>query len=430
VVFGVSLLLRAFVAGIVVGESPFSHQIGADLLPFREAFAVVFFVSVGMLVDPWYVLAHWHQLALITAVIIGGKAIVSGMLAIVLGCSGRTTLILATGRSQIGEFSFILGQSGMALGILDENQYSLILAAAIVSITVNPLLVALVEPVERWLKRRPAIWMRIDRSIRGLPALEPEVLHDHVVIVGCGRVGRHIAETLGRLGIPRVVIEADPIRIRKLGELGVPVMYGDAASSEILQHAGLRRARALVITLPDDSAALAVVSTARKEAPDIHIIARASTWDGGRRLKADGAGEVVRPELEGGVEIVRRTLLELKLPVREIQRYTDLVRREGLDESDRPSLGRSRVLDDLVKAAGDLELGWLVVSDTSPLSGVRIVDASLRQIAGVSVVAISRERAVISNPGPEVIFVPGDRVALIGTPEQVAAVEPIFAPPA
>jgi CPA2 family monovalent cation:H+ antiporter-2 len=138
---------------------------------------------------------------------------------------------------------------------------------------------------------------------------------------------------------------------------------------------------------------------------------------------------VVRPELEGGVEIVRRTLLELHLPMREVQRYTDLVRREGLDESERPTVNRTRGLDDLVKAAGDLELGWLIVGDTSPLSGVRIVDASLRQIAGVSVVAISRERAVITNPGPEVIFVPGDRVALIGTPEQVAAADALFSPP-
>jgi CPA2 family monovalent cation:H+ antiporter-2 len=427
--FGVSLALGAFVAGIVVGESPFSHQIGADLLPFREAFAVVFFVSVGMLVEPRYVMEHWDRLLLITAVIVGGKAIVSGVLATAFGAAGRTTLILATGRSQIGEFSFILGQSGLALGVIDENQYSLILAAAIVSITVNPLLVGLVDPLERWLKRRPALWSRLDRSIRGLPAPEPDLLHDHVVIVGCGRVGRHIAETLGRLNIPRLVIEADPIRIRKLREVGVPVLYGEAGNSEILEHAGLARARALVITLPDDAAALAVVSTARKHSPNIHIIARASTWEGARQLKADGAGEVVRPELEGGVEIVRRTLLELHLPVREIQRYTDLVRREGLDEVERPSMGRTRVLDDLVKATGDLELGWLVVSDTSPLSGVRIVDASLRQIAGVSVVAISRERAVITNPGPEVIFVPGDRVALIGTPEQVAAADALFSPP-
>lgn len=426
--FGVSLALGAFVAGIVVGESQFSHQIGADLLPFREAFAVVFFVSVGMLVDPRYVLAHWDQLLLFSAVIVGGKTIVSGVLAVVLGASGRTTLVLATGRGQIGEFSFILGQSGLLLGVIDENQYSLILAAAIVSITVNPLLVGLVDPVERWLKRRPAIWSQIDRSIRGLPAPEPAGLKDHVVIVGCGRVGRHIAETLSRLNIPRLVIEADPIRIRKLREIGVPVLYGEAGNSEILEHAGLSRARALVITLPDDAANLAVVSAARKLAPHIHIISRASTWEGARNLKADGAGEVVRPELEGGVEIVRRTLLELHLPMREVQRYTDLVRREGLDESERPNVNRTRGLDDLVKAAGDLELGWLIVGDTSPLSGVRIVDASLRQIAGVSVVAISRERAVITNPGPEVIFVPGDRVALIGTPEQVASAEALFSP--
>ena len=423
--FGVSLALGAFVAGIVVGESPFSHQIGADLLPFREAFAVVFFVSVGMLVNPTYVITHWTQLLIITAVIVGGKAIVSGALAIIFGCSGRTTLILAAGRSQIGEFSFILGQAGLVLGVLDDSQYSLILAAAIVSITVNPLLVGLVDPVERWLKKRPALWRLIDRPVQDLPP-EPEALKDHVVIVGCGRVGRHIAETLGRLGISRVVIEADPIRVNKLREIGVPVLYGEAGNSEILEHAALKKAKVIIITLPDDAAALAVVITARKIAPGIHIISRASTWDGAKRLKADGAGEVVRPELEGGVEIVRRTLLELHLPVREIQRYTDLVRREGLDEVDRPSLGRSRILDDLVKTAGDLELGWLVVADNSPLSGVRIVDASLRQIAGVSVVAISRERAVISNPGPEVIFVPGDRVALIGTPEQVVAAEAMF----
>ena len=426
--FGVSLALGAFVAGIVVGESPFSHQIGADLLPFREAFAVVFFVSVGMLVNPKYVLEHWNQLLLISTIIILGKAVVSGVLTNLLGCSGRTTLIVATGRSQIGEFSFILGQSGVAMGVIDDGQYSLILAGAIVSITLNPLLVGLVDPLERWLKKRPALWNIVDRPVQDLPP-EPESLSDHVVIVGCGRVGRHIAETLGRLNIPRVVIEADPIRVNKLRELGVPVLYGEAGNSEILEHVALKRARTLIITLPDDAAALSVVLTARKTAPDVHIICRASTWDGARRLKADGAGEVVRPELEGGVEIVRRTLLELHLPVREIQRYTDFVRREGLDEElDKVSLNRARVLDDLVKTAGDLELGWMSVADNSPLSGLRIVDASLRQNAGVSVVAISRERAVISNPGPEVIFVPGDRVAVIGTPEQVSAAEKLFTP--
>jgi CPA2 family monovalent cation:H+ antiporter-2 len=423
--FGVSLALGAFVAGLIVSESPFSHQIGADLLPFREAFAVIFFVSVGMLVNPADVVAHWDRLLWLLLVIIVGKALVSGALAILLGCAARTTLVVAAGRSQIGEFSFIVGQSGLALGVLNELSYSLILAGAIVSIMLNPLIMGLVEPIERALRKRRSLWRIFDR--RGSEALpSPEGLSSHVVIVGCGRVGRHIAETLARLEIPRIVIESDPIRVDKLHELGVPVLYGEAGNSDILAHAALARARALVITLPDDLAALSVVAAARLIAPDLHIIARASTWDGARRLRADGAGEVVRPELEGGVEIVRRTLLELRLPIREVQRYTDIVRREGMDESERLSLERTRVLRDLVGAAHDLEIGWLTVAHDSPLVGRRIADASLREAIGVSVVAISRTGAVISNPGPDVIFVPDDRVAIIGEPQQLALAESVF----
>ena len=203
----------------------------------------------------------------------------------------------------------------MRSALLTRQQYSLILAGAIVSITVNPLMMRAVEPAERC---AAASGPRSGGCSIGGPAehdCRRRTAHeDHVVIVGCGRVGRHIAETLERLEIPRLVIESDPIRVDKLRELGVPVLYGEAGNSEILAHASLATARALVITLPDDAAALAVVATARKQAPDIHIIARASTWDGAKQLRADGVRRVVRPELEGGIEIVRRTLLELELP--------------------------------------------------------------------------------------------------------------------
>jgi CPA2 family monovalent cation:H+ antiporter-2 len=373
--FGVSLALGAFVAGIVVSESPFSNQIGADLLPFREAFAVVFFVSVGMLVNPWYVVQHWAQLLTPASSSSSPRAWCPACSRGCSGCSGRTTLVLAAGRGQIGEFSFILGQSGIALGALTDTQYSLILAGAIVSITVNPLMMRAVEPAEQWLRKRRPLWQLLDR---GPAETDTETSHthkDHVVIVGCGRVGRHIAETLKRLEIPRLVIESDPIRVDKLRELGVPVMYGEADNSEILAHASLATARALVITLPDDAAALAVVATARKQAPGIDIISRASTWDGGKQLRAYGVRDVVRPELEGGIEIVRRTLLELKLPIREIYRYTDLIRHEGIDESERQSAKQARVLQDIVSATRDLEIGWIEVGADSDLNGRRLADA-------------------------------------------------------
>lgn len=328
--FAVSLALGAFVAGVVVSESPFSHQIGADLLPFRDAFAVIFFVSVGMLVRPAEIVAHWDQVLLVTLLIIVGKALVSALIALAFPYPVRTALVVGAGRSQIGEFSFIVGQTSLGLGFLTDAQYSLILAGAIASITLNPFMLRLVEPAERQLRHWTPVWNWLDRRRRRADTAPPaETLAGHVVIVGCGRVGRHVAETLGRIGIPRLVIEVDPRRLGKLRELGVPVLYGDAGNSEILERAGLPQARALIVTLPDDAAALAAVKTARGLAPGLHVVARASTWEGARHLRAAGATDVVRPELEGGVEIVRRTLLELQLPPQDVQRYTDLVRRDN-----------------------------------------------------------------------------------------------------
>jgi len=423
--FGVSLALGAFLAGVVVGESPFSHQIGADLLPFREAFAVLFFVSIGMLVNPMYLVHHWPRVLAFSALIVFGKFFLTVAGAFLLPYPARTSLVAGAGRSQIGEFSFILGQSGVNLGLISTDDYALILAGALVSISVNPLMFKVMAPVERQLRRWPAVWRAIDRPKEDIGPSH-EGISNHVVIVGCGRVGRHIAEALGRLEIPRLVVEADPRRLDKLHELGVPVLYGDAGSSDILENAHLNHARALVITLPDDAAALSVVVTARLLSPNIRIVSRASTWDGARRLKAAGADDVVRPELEGGVEIVRRTLLDLELPVGDVQRYTDLVRREGLDESERPSPERARVLEDLVGAGRHLEVGWLVVQDGSRLSGATLAGSGLRATTGVSVVAIGRDGTLIGNPSPEEILHAGDRLAVIGTPAQVSEAEAQF----
>jgi CPA2 family monovalent cation:H+ antiporter-2 len=382
----------------------------------------MFFVSVGMLVKPEDVIGHWDRVLMAIVLIVVLKGVVSGALAVLLRCSGRTALVLAAGRGQVGEFSFILGQSALSLGLLTEPQYSLILAGAIGSITVNPLVIRLVDPAERWLKRHPQLWRLIDRP-RVADLATPAPAADHVVIVGCGRVGRHIAEALAKLGVPRIVIEGDPERVDRLQELGVPVVYGDASSSEILDTVGLDRARALVVTLPDDSSALAVVTTARLRAPKLDVIARAATWDGARRLVAAGASHVVRPELEGGVEIVRRTLLELNLPVREVQRYSELVRREGLGETERQTAEQARMLEDLVTASRQLEVGWVEVADGSAIVGRALAESGLRERAGVTVVAISRHGSIVSNPAALEVLRAGDRLAVIGTPGQIADTE-------
>jgi len=330
--FGVSLALGAFVAGVVVSESPFSHQVNADLLPFREAFAVLFFVSVGMLVNPAYLLAHWGQVAALSGLIVAGKSVVAALTTFAFPYPARTALVVAAGLSQIGEFSFIVGQTGLALGLLDDTQYSLILAGAIVSITLNSWMLRLVDPIERLLQRRPRLWAALNRHGPAL-ARPAETLNGHVVIVGCGRVGRHVADVLGKAKVPRLVVEADASLLERLHQLDIPVLFGDAANSAILSHAALERARTLVITVPDDTAALLIAVAGRRLAPSLQIIARASTWKGARRLAEAGVSEIVRPELEGGVEIVRRTLAGLTFPEPDVQRYMAIVRQEDLNAS-------------------------------------------------------------------------------------------------
>jgi monovalent cation:H+ antiporter-2, CPA2 family len=324
-VFGVSLALGAFVAGVVVAESPYSHQVGADLLPFRDAFAVLFFVSVGMLVNPSYLWSHWREVAALTALVVVGKSVIAAVLGFVFPYPARTLLIVAAGLSQIGEFSFIVGQSGVSLGVLDQTQYSLILAGSIVSITLNPWMFRLIDPAERFLRRWPRVWAKMNHY--GPEVARPDdQLSGHVVIVGSGRVGRHVAETLGRIGVPRLIVEADPTRTTRLQNLGVPVLFGDAANSEILDHTGLPRARSLVVTVADDVSAQMIVAAGRRLGPQLDIIARASTWAGARRLTDAGATAVIRPELEGGIAIVRRTLVGLDFSSEDIERQTETIR--------------------------------------------------------------------------------------------------------
>jgi CPA2 family monovalent cation:H+ antiporter-2 len=327
--FGVSLALGAFIAGLVVSDSPFSHQVSADLLPFREAFAVLFFVSIGMLVNPHYLLAHWGQVLALSALIIVGKSVLTALTVFILPHPVHTALVLAAGRAHIGEFSFIIGQSGLALGLLTQDQYSLILAGAIVSITVNPLLFLSIEPIQRKLRTWPSVWRLLDRHGLVEPP-RPAAMQDHVVIIGSGRVGRHIAEMLGRQNIPRLVVESDPFILSRLQALHIPVLYGDAANSEILEHAGLERARLLVITVPDYVSALAMDATARSCAPGIKIIARASSWEGGRRLLDAGVQKIVRPELEGGIELLRQTLQDLEFADEETAPLIEAAREEAM----------------------------------------------------------------------------------------------------
>lgn len=414
--FGVSLALGAFLAGVTINESTTSYQVGADVLPFREVFSILFFVSVGMLVNPYFLFANAGQVLAVTAIIVIAKPLIAACFTFLMPYPARTGLVVGAGLAQIGEFSFLLGTAAVSLHFLDADQYSLILAGAVISIVLNPLMFRLVNPVENWLKKSPALWNRINRH--GPEGPQPgEHFENHVVVVGYGRVGHHIVDVLEYLKIPALVVDAEATRVSELDKLGVPTLFGDAANSEVMKHTGLARARALVVTVPDEATAEVVVATAHEITPKLPIIARAGTQKGVVQLSELGAQDVIHPELEGGLEIVRHTLLRLGLPPSEVQKYTDIVRRDHYDiEISTPD--EVSLLEQLLHAFRGMEIIWHEVGIGSGLVNHTVADVGVRDATGASIIAIKRNNEIIANPKSALQFRAGDVVGIIGDETQ------------
>jgi CPA2 family monovalent cation:H+ antiporter-2 len=328
-IFGVSLALGAFLAGAVVGETDLSHKAAADALPLRDAFAVLFFVSVGMLLDPGYLFGNPLAVIAVVALIVVGKSVAAMGIVALLGYPLKTGLTVGAGLAQIGEFSFILATAGVGLAILPGEAYQLIVAGALISITLNPLLFAAIDPVDAWFKARPVLRRRLDRGGGRLarPAPEHEPMSGHAVICGWGRVGRTVARALEARGFSSVVIEEHRRTVESLRERGVQALYGDIADASLLEHAGLRRAKVLVFAAYDPPAAEFAVEHARRVNPRIEIVARVETPEEARRLLDRGASQTVEGERELAVQMARYRLRRFGVTSREVEAITQGLRR-------------------------------------------------------------------------------------------------------
>lgn len=422
--FGVSLALGAFVAGAIISQSHLSHQVGADVFAFREAFSVLFFVSVGMLVNPSFLWQNLEQVASLTILVVIGKAIIVLLLGLLFPRPAKTFLVIAVGLSQIGEFSFILGQGGMSLHLLDTNQYSLILAAALFSITLNPFMYKLLPVFERMLRKIPKFWEKLESNVV-LPEIREEYLINHVVIIGYGRVGKHLVDVLESLSIPLLVIESDAESTESLNQRNIPALYGDASNSEVINYAHLNQARALVITVPDETSTMLIVAAARDLNPDIPIIARAATEKGVRYLADMGANHIVQPELEGGLELIHHTLLSLDFPLHDVHQYIESIRHDNYDVNITTN-EEHRSLHGLLRAIKGIEIIWMDLSDSSYLVGKSLAESNIRSQTGASVVALVRNKQLLPNPKSMTVFEAGDRIGLIGEKEQLEVVQKLI----
>ena len=313
--FSVSFALGAFFAGMMMRESPLSHRAAEESLPLRDAFSVLFFVSVGMLFDPDIVLREPLKLLAVVAIVMLGKTVAAVALVLAFRYPLTTALTVGASLAQIGEFSFILAALGVQLGLLPTEGQSLILAGALISITLNPVVFAAIGPIKRWISSRSSVARAVERRddpLAELPAsVDVETLTGHVVLVGYGRVGTRIGNAMSEQGIRYVVAEQNRESVERLRERGVHAVTGDAADPEVLIQAHVARASLLVVATPDTVKVRKMVETARTLNPHIEILLRTHSDEEAELLRQEKAGKVFMGEHELALAMTREVLARM-----------------------------------------------------------------------------------------------------------------------
>jgi CPA2 family monovalent cation:H+ antiporter-2 len=316
--FGVSFALGAFFAGVVLSESDFSHQAAADSLPLQDAFAVLFFVSVGMLFDPGILLRQPLAVAAVLLLIVFGKSLAAFAIVLLRGYPVATALVVSASLAQIGEFSFILAGLGVTFGLLPPEGRDLILAGAILSITLNPLVFASIDPLLAWFRARPRLTALLerpgDRFSTPLDRSEETGLRDHAIIVGYGLVGEIIGDALRAQKLAFVVIDENRRRVEKLRKQGLTAIYGDATAAGVLEDAGVSSARLLIVAIPQGFLKRRIIELAREANPQIDTAVRTHRASELAYLKDQGIGIAIMGERETAFGLLRYALSSLGLP--------------------------------------------------------------------------------------------------------------------
>jgi K+:H+ antiporter len=431
---GVSYGLGAFLAGLVLGGTEYAHQMRANIVPFRDIFAGVFFVAMGMLLDPGYALHAWHEVLTVIGVIVIGKTIITAAAIALFGFPASVALQVGLNLAQVGEFSFLLAIMGRRSGLMTEEIYKVVIAASVISMLLAPLLT-------RW---SPRLATRVANATGGLlpkwerlarryesGVLDVQVAtgslqgpQNHVVILGYGSVGRILGDVLRSHKVPFVGLEIDPSLVREARRRGHPVLYGDAGSEELLDRCGIRDARIALVTLPDPMMARYAIRAAHRMNPDLFIVARGRRAVEDGPLYQEGADEVIHETFEVGIEFIARVLRRLNVPKQQIEREVGHVRK-GRYEVFRRRDFAPLPLADVRRALDSLRVEFLEIPKDSPLAGRHLRDAGIREATGALVLAVARDGVITHAPDADFTLQAGDTILVSGAAEQVAHVEEI-----
>jgi monovalent cation:H+ antiporter-2, CPA2 family len=420
---GLSLALGAFLGGMVVADTEYGHRAMGDILPLRDAFVSIFFVSLGMLFDIRVLMTDTGLVIALLAGFLLAKGALATLAAMAMRFPSRVAWLAGVGLAQFGEFGFVLTKLAQTQGVIDQVAVSPLLAAGIISMFLTPLLVRfaphitagerLLAPLEKLL------------GVRGIdqPEQEHAALENHVVLVGFGVAGGFAARALLDSNIAFVVLEINADNVRRGKAHGVPVYYGDGTSIEALQHAQVASARLVVLMMNDPQAAQRVVDTVRRVAPGVSILMRTRYLAEREQLVKLGAHDVVAEEVEGAVEVVARMLRALEVPRNVIDERVRTVR-SGTQTSERKlTLPRPRLTN---SALAEMKIECALVQPQSRAAGASPIELRLRGETGALVVGIGRGQKLMENPDPAAPFAAGDIVYFVGTGDAVRKALPFF----
>ncbi len=413
---GASLALGAFLAGLVLSESDYGHQALAELLPFRDVFISLFFVTVGMLVDFGYLRHHAVLVATGVAAVMSGKTLLASAGPALAGYAGRVSLLAGIAVAQIGEFSFVLAREGRSAGLLGTEAYQAFLAVAVLTMLVTPFALA----------AGPRLVDRLGGLTRLLPGRtalaevgQAEPLADHVIVVGYGLNGANLATALRSINVPHLVVDVNAANVRQARARGEAAFYGDATREEILRTLGIERARLLVVAISDPEATRRIVRIARGLNAGLHIIARTRYVVEIPELTRLGANAVIPEEFETSIEIFSRVLGHYGVARAEVDRLVTDVRAEHyaalLSPEGKPAGGR------VVPGVPQLGVERLTLETGAHAVGRSLADLQLRTRTGALVLCLTRDREDLPTPDPRLSFAAGDLLLIAGQPAQLTA---------
>ncbi|MDY6971619.1 MAG: cation:proton antiporter [Thermodesulfobacteriota bacterium] len=417
---GLSLALGAFLAGLIISESEYSHRALGNILPFRDVFSSFFFVSIGMLLDIGFLVRQPGTIALIALGVLLLKSIIACSATLLLGCPLRTSILVGLSLGQVGEFSFILSGSGVEYGLLAENTYQMFLAFSVLSMAATPFVITLAPRVADIIVGLPLP----KRVISGLyPVSDTRVAtkNDHLIIIGFGVNGRNVARAARLSGIPYAVIEMNPETVRNEQAQGEPIYYGDSTQEIVLQHANIKEARVVVTAINDAGSTRRITEITRRLNPKVHLIVRSRYLQEMKSLYELGANEVIPEEFETSVEIFARVLAKYLIPRDEIEALISEIRADGY-EMFRSLFRESLPVSDLDLHIPDFEITTLRVGETSPLVGRSLAELDMRKRYGVTVLAVRRDSQIVANPDANMPFCENDVLFVLGSPGRVAEV--------